>query len=99
MSIRFTAAEVEAIASLARIELEPSEIELFGRQLGDILAYAREVQAVDTADVAPTAYVAARQDSERADEIQPSLDRASALQNAPDAWPDGGLFKVPRVIG
>ena len=99
MSFRFTAAEVEAIATLACIELEPAEIELFARQLGDILGYAREVQAVDTTGVAPTAYVVAPGESERADLVRPSLDRTSTLRNAPEAAHDAGLFKVPRVIG
>jgi aspartyl-tRNA(Asn)/glutamyl-tRNA(Gln) amidotransferase subunit C len=99
MSFRVTTSEVEAIAALARIELDGPEVELFARQLGDILGYARELQAVNTSDVAPTAHVAGSQDTERPDEIRPSLDRTSALQNAPDAWSEGGLFKVPRVLG
>jgi aspartyl-tRNA(Asn)/glutamyl-tRNA(Gln) amidotransferase subunit C len=98
MSFRVTPAEVEAIAALARIELDGPEVELFARQLGDILGYATEVQAVNTADVAPTAHLVTHQDTERSDQIRPSLDRTSALQNAPDAWKEGGLFKVPRVI-
>ena len=96
---RFTADDVKAIASLARVELDPAEIELFARQLGDVLAYANEVQAVETADVAPTAYVTTHGESERADIVQQSLTREAALLNAPEASPEAGLFKVPRVIG
>jgi Asp-tRNA(Asn)/Glu-tRNA(Gln) amidotransferase C subunit len=40
----FSRAEVEAIAALANLELDENEIELFARQLGDILAYADEVR-------------------------------------------------------
>ena len=46
-----------AIAALANLELDPSEIELFARQLGDILAYADEVQQIDTTGVPPTTSV------------------------------------------
>ena len=99
MPARFTSAQVAAIAALANLELDPSEIELFARQLGDILAYADEVQQIDTTGVPPTASVLTRHASDRPDEVQPSLDRADALANAPDPALDAGLFKVPRVIG
>ena len=94
----FTRAQVAAIAALAHLELEASELDLFARQLGDILAYADEVQRIDTTGVAPTASVVTRHASDRADEVTPSLDRDEALANAPDATLVAGLFKVPRVI-
>ena len=91
--------EVVAIAALANLELDASEIDLFTRQLGDILAYADQVQQIDTTGVPPTASVVARLATDRADEVRPSLDRDDVLANAPDAAPDAGFFKVPRVIG
>jgi Asp-tRNA(Asn)/Glu-tRNA(Gln) amidotransferase C subunit len=36
---------------------------------------------------------------ERDDEPRGSLPVADALANAPDAAPEAGLFRVPRVIG
>jgi aspartyl-tRNA(Asn)/glutamyl-tRNA(Gln) amidotransferase subunit C len=95
----FTRDEVAAIAALARLELDASEIDLFARQLGDVLAYAAEVQQIDTTGVAPTASVVTRHAADRADAVRPSLDRAEALANAPDAAVEAGLFKVPRVMG
>ena len=44
MPATFSSADVAAIAALANLELDPSELELFARQLGDILSYAAEVQ-------------------------------------------------------
>jgi len=99
MAAEFTAAQVAAIAALAQLELEPHEVELFARQLGGFLGYADEVLAIDTAGVAPTAYVVTRRESERPDEVHASLDREAALANAPDASLDTGFFRVPRVIG
>ena len=106
MAIQFTAAEVEAIARLAQLELSPAEVELFGRQLGEFLEYANDVLAVDTTGVEPTANVLSRDDgrslgaiSERDDQVRPCLDRDEALASAPDPSPDAGLFRVPRVIG
>ena len=95
MSTSLTIADVERIAALAMLELTEEEKQLFTRQLADILAYAEQVQAVDTSGVAATAHVLAGHRVERDDEPKPSLPVQEALANAPDA----GLFRVPRVIG
>jgi aspartyl-tRNA(Asn)/glutamyl-tRNA(Gln) amidotransferase subunit C len=95
----FTRQQVEAIAALANLDLSPAEIELFGRQLGDIIAYADEVQQADTTGVPPTTHVVTRHQADRPDEVGPSLERHDVLANAPDPAVEAGLFKVPRVIG
>ena len=99
MSTVLTVADVERIAALAQLELTEEEQHLFTRQLADILAYAEQVQAIDTSGVEATAHVLADQRTERADEPHASLPTADALANAPDADEDAGLFRVPRVIG
>ncbi len=99
MPAGFTHDQIAAIAALAHLELDASEIDLFTRQLGDILAYAEVVQQIDTTGVPPTASVAARHAADRPDEVTPCLAREDALAAAPDAALDAGLFKVPRVIG
>ena len=99
MGTGFSRAQVEAVAALANLELSESEIELFAKQLGEILDYATQVQNIDTTGVPPTASVVTRHSADRADVVVGSLDRADALANAPDASAQAGLFKVPRVIG
>jgi len=94
-----TIADVERIAALAQLELTDEEKHLFTRQLADILHYAEQVQAIDTSGVPATAHVNAAQRTERDDEPRPSLPTEDAMANAPDAAPDAGLFRVPRVIG
>ena len=94
-----TIADVERIAALAQLELTDEEKHLFTRQLADILHYAEQVQAVDTNGVPATAHVNSTQQAERDDEPRPSLPTEDAIANAPDAAPDAGLFRVPRVIG
>jgi aspartyl-tRNA(Asn)/glutamyl-tRNA(Gln) amidotransferase subunit C len=97
-----TKAQVEAVAALANLELEPAEVELFARQLGEVLAHAEELNQIDTTGVSPTAYGVAQASVDRPDEIRPSLAIADVLANAPEreqAPRDGGFFKVPRVIG
>jgi aspartyl-tRNA(Asn)/glutamyl-tRNA(Gln) amidotransferase subunit C len=99
MPSEFTRERVAEIAALAHLELEPAELDLFARQLGEILAYADQVQRADTAGVEPTASVVTRHSADREDVVRPSLPLEEALANAPDAAVDAGLFKVPRVIG
>jgi aspartyl-tRNA(Asn)/glutamyl-tRNA(Gln) amidotransferase subunit C len=103
----FTREQVIAVATLANLELDEHEIEMFARQLGEILAYADEVQQVDTRGIPPTASVLTRYPADRPDQLRPSLAPEEALANAPDPAPDptpdgstsAGLFRVPRVIG
>ena len=99
MTDGFTREDVVAIAALAHLELAPTEIEMFARQLGEILAYADEIQQVDTSGVPPTAGVLTMLPADRADVVTPSLDREAALANAPGLASGTGLFRVPRVIG
>lgn len=99
MPAELTRREIEAIAALASLELADDEIALFSKQLQAILSYADEIQQVDTTGVPPTAQVVTEHAADRADEVRPSLDRRTALANAPDAALEAGLFKVPRVIG
>jgi aspartyl-tRNA(Asn)/glutamyl-tRNA(Gln) amidotransferase subunit C len=95
----FSRAEVEAIASLAQLELDEAEIDLFGRQLAEILTYVEQLQRIDTTGVPPTASIVSAHAADRDDAVRPSLDRAEAMANAPDAARQAGLFRVPRVIG
>ena len=99
MPAHFTPDDVERIAELARLSLTDEERSLFARQLADILAYAEQVQEVDTRGIAPTSHAFASPESLREDQERPGLNREDALAAAPDADRAAGLFKVPRVIG
>jgi aspartyl-tRNA(Asn)/glutamyl-tRNA(Gln) amidotransferase subunit C len=90
--------DVQRIAELARLELTAEELELFTRQLGDILTYVEQIRSLDTTGVVPTSQVLNRP-VDREDAPAPTLSRAELLRNAPDASQEAGMFKVPRVIG
>ena len=102
---RLTREEVSHIARLARLDLTEAELDRFTHDLGAILDYASEIQAVDTSRIAPMSHAAAVAEPEgstagpaaRADLSEPSLPRDRALSNAPDAA--AGLFRVPKVRG
>jgi aspartyl-tRNA(Asn)/glutamyl-tRNA(Gln) amidotransferase subunit C len=99
MSTPLSLADVERIAALAHLELTEDEKQLFTRQLAEILAYAEQVQQIETSGVPATAHVAVRHRAERDDTLKPSLPVEDAIANAPEAAREPGLFKVPRVIG
>ena len=93
-----TRQDVQRIAELARLELTHDELDLFTRQLGDILTYVEQIRSLDTTGVAPTSQVLNRP-VDRDDIPDLTLSRTELLGNAPDAALEAGLFKVPRVIG
>ncbi len=90
--------DVQRIADLARLELSAEELDLFTRQLGDILTYVEQIRALDTTGVAPTSQVLNRP-VDRDDVPAATLSRSDLLSNAPDAALEAGMFRVPRVIG
>ena len=90
--------DVKRIAELARLELTTDELDLFTRQLGDILTYVEQIRSLDTTGVAPTSQVLNRP-VDRDDVPDLTLSRPELLGNAPDSALEAGLFKVPRVMG
>lgn len=70
------------IAELARLQLSEEEIELYAGQLSQVLAYAAELQTLDTDAIPPTASVLPLRNVMRPDEPQPGLPRDVALANA-----------------
>ena len=88
--------DVEHVALLSRLELSDTELDKFTGQLDAILEYIDVLNQVDTSAVEPMAHVLEIRNVMRADEVQPSLPREAALQNAPDA--EDGFFKVPKIV-
>lgn len=91
-----TREEVSHVAHLARLSLRPEEIDLFTRQLNDILEYVAKLQELDTAGVLPLAHVIPVSNAFREDMVEVGLNRELALENAPAR--EEGSFVVPRVI-
>lgn len=85
------------VARLARLDLNDDEIDLFTGQLGDILAHAADIEALDVGDIPPTAHPLPLVNVLRADEVTPSVDREEVLAQAPAA--EAGQFRVPPVLG
>ena len=97
MPERISKADVAHVAHLARLDLTDEELELYTVQLAQVLEHARDVEALDTAGVAPTAHPLPLANVLRDDVPAPSLDRDEVLDQAPAA--DGVRFRVPRILG
>ena len=101
MTAKVTVEEVDRVAELAHLELTPEERGHMLNDLNAILDYVAELNELDTAGVVPLAQVSELGDAAgvstlRADELQPSLDRAAVMPQAPES--DQVFFKVPKVI-
>ena len=88
--------QVQRIAHLARIEISEAEARTTQGHLNGIFALIEQMQAVDTAGVAPMAHAQDLFQRLREDAVTES-DRRTAFQAvAPET--EAGLYLVPRVI-
>lgn len=88
--------EVEHVARLARLALEPAELEALTGQMDAILGYVDKLNELDTEGIVPTAHAVPMENAFREDLVTPSIGIERAQQNAPST--DGACFKVPKVI-
>ena len=101
MTAKVTVADVERVAELANLELEPDESKSMVHDLNAILEYVAQLNELDTAGIVPLAQVSELNDADnagalRADINRPSLGRSVVMDCAPET--DGAFFKVPKVI-
>ena len=91
-----TVAEVAKVALLARLRVEPGELETFTAQINSIVDYVAQLQELDTTGVEPLAHGIEVRNVFRDDTRGPSLDREKALANAPER--NQTSFLVPAVL-
>lgn len=88
--------EVLRIAKLAHLELSAGEVERLARDLGQILAYVKQLEQVDVTGVPATSHGDDAGIVPRLDVEIPSLPRDLALREAPSV--DEGGFRVPAFV-
>ena len=92
--------DIDRIANLARLELQPEESERMLAQINGFFGIVKAMQAVDTTGIEPMAHpVAAIQDITlrlRPDVASESNQREANQRSAPAV--ERGLFLVPKVI-
>ena len=84
------------IASLSKLKLSEEEIELFSRQLPDIVKFVEKLEELDTENILPFYEMIDKEAPLRKDEAKKVLSRNEALMNAPEK--KDGFFVVPRVV-
>ena len=95
--MKITKEEIAHVAKLARLNLIEESVELFTKQLVDILTYIEQLNRVDTEGVPPTSHAISITNAFRKDRIGSSISAEAALSNAPER--EGGAFVVPKIIG
>ena len=89
--------DVDKVAVLSRLTIPPEEKDAMKRELSAIVAFADQLQAIDTEGIEPTAHVLPLRNVFREDEVRESTGRDVLLANAPSRA--DGFVTVPRVIG
>ncbi len=88
--------DVIKVATLAKIKLSEEEIEIFSKQLPEIIAFVEKLEELDTKDVPPFYEIVDQPAPLRPDVPKPGLTQEEALANAPEK--KDGFFVVPRVV-
>jgi aspartyl-tRNA(Asn)/glutamyl-tRNA(Gln) amidotransferase subunit C len=91
-----TVAEVAKVALLARLRVNPAQLETFTEQLNSVVDYVAQLQELDTTSVEPLAHGVEVHNVFRDDRRGLALDREKALANAPKR--NQVAFLVPAVL-
>lgn len=88
--------DVGYVSELARLELTEEEKAVFQPQLENIVKYVDKISEVDVDGVEPMMHGRPLVNAFREDVVRPSLDRESALSNAPAIV--GDEFLLPKIV-
>ena len=88
--------DVAHLASLARIDLQPEELDTLAEQLEVILGAVATVTQAAGDDVPATSHPIPLANVTRPDEIRPPLGARAALSGAPEEEQE--RFRVPRIL-
>jgi aspartyl-tRNA(Asn)/glutamyl-tRNA(Gln) amidotransferase subunit C len=93
----FTKDTIEYISKLALINLSEEEKEKFAKQLGEIIAYFKKLNDIDTSEIEPMTHpIEGLKNVFREDIPRKSLTNEEALKNAEHK--KDGYFKAPRIL-
>jgi aspartyl-tRNA(Asn)/glutamyl-tRNA(Gln) amidotransferase subunit C len=92
-----TREQIENIAHLARLELQPAEVPVYQESLSAILDFVGELDRADSASVAPMAHpLPGLSQRLRPDAVTEQDHHELYQENAPQVT--AGLYLVPKVI-
>ncbi|MDP3041308.1 MAG: Asp-tRNA(Asn)/Glu-tRNA(Gln) amidotransferase subunit GatC [Candidatus Omnitrophota bacterium] len=87
---------IKHVAHLARIELQPNELEKLSGELDEILGFIDKLKYLHVEQVKPASHILPINNVLREDEPHVSLTPEKALENAPSK--QGNFFSVPKII-
>ena len=88
--------DINKLGELARLRIEPGEVDDLMAKLTSILAFVDQLQATDTSEVTPMAHPLDRTQRLRPDVVSEPDQHELYQQNAPRV--ERGLYLVPKVI-
>ncbi len=89
--------DISHLAKLCRIECSEEDKKRLGQNLAKVLGYIKQLDELDTQNIAPCTHVIESTSSElRNDELKDLLSREEFLANSPSHV--GGMIRVPPVI-
>ena len=88
--------DVRHVAELARQSFSEEEEQRMADELSQILDYVEKLDELDTSGVSPMSHVLDVTNVVRPDTVSARIDRADALELAPDT--DGPYVRVPKVV-
>jgi aspartyl-tRNA(Asn)/glutamyl-tRNA(Gln) amidotransferase subunit C len=91
-----TSGLINNLANLARLRFNEEEQAEIRNDLQRMIAFVEKLQEVDTTGIEPLLHMSETMNAYREDEVKGSMQKATALANAPGA--DSNYFKVPKVI-
>lgn len=91
-----TVDDVKKIAWLARIRIDPQDIEGYVRDLSGILDLVDQLNSQDTAEITPMAHPLDQSQRLRPDRVTEENQRELFQSEAPQV--EAGLYLVPKVI-
>ena len=94
--VQITDELIDNLAHLSRLTFNENEKEGIKKDMQSMVAFVEKLNEVDTTGVEPLLFITPRANVLREDKVQGSIDRETALQNAPKT--DSEFFLVPKVI-
>jgi aspartyl-tRNA(Asn)/glutamyl-tRNA(Gln) amidotransferase subunit C len=88
--------DVEYVAALSRIHLQPEEIHKLTKNLEDIVSYIDQLKQVDVTDIEPTSHALPLTNAFREDQVKKCFTQEEALRFSVEQL--NGSYKVPKVI-
>ncbi len=99
--MKLTKEEILKLAKLSRLKLSVEEVEMYQKELSEILGYVEQLDSVDVSDLKTTYQVTGLtsegSNATRADEITDQISQDQLFKNLPNV--EDGLIKVKRMIG